>query len=234
MGGRGRRYDSRDRSRGRDRSRDRRPSRRDRSYDRNDRHGGGGNKIGDRTVYISNLSWKTSWQDLKDFCKEIGDVDHCEVLEYQDGRKTGSGIVTFRYAEDAERAIDDLYDQELDGRPIFIREDREGGRGPGMKGGKGKGKGKRSGGGGDGGDDKEKDSRQVYVGNLSYNTSWQDLKDVMKNVGDVEYCDVKEGGYGIVRYADKRDAEKAIEEITDTEIDGRKIFVREDREGGKI
>lgn len=75
-----------------------------------------------RTVFCGNLSWSVEWQDLKDFMQNIGRVEHVEVLEYQDGRKTGSGLVTFVDAADAETAIKEYNETELDGRKIFIRE----------------------------------------------------------------------------------------------------------------
>ena len=34
------------------------------------------------------------------------------------------------------------------------------------------------------------DSRKVYVGNLDYSTSWQDLKDHMRSAGDVIRAEV--------------------------------------------
>lgn len=41
-----------------------------------------------------------------------------------------------------------------------------------------------------------KDFTKVFVGNLSYQTSWQDLKDFMKTAGDVLYADVFMDSYG--------------------------------------
>ena len=41
------------------------------------------------------------------------------------GRSRGCGIVEFETAEEAAAAINTLNDVELDGRPIFVREDRE-------------------------------------------------------------------------------------------------------------
>lgn len=94
---------------------------------------GGKGDLGARTVYCGNLAWKVGWQDLKDFFSEndIGDVEHAEVLEYQDGRKTGSGVVRFKTADDAQKAIAELNDKPLKGRAIFLREDNKGGKGPG-------------------------------------------------------------------------------------------------------
>ena len=42
-----------------------------------------------------------------------------------DGRSKGCGIVQYASAKEAKIAIRRLTDTELDGRPIFVREDRE-------------------------------------------------------------------------------------------------------------
>ncbi len=64
--------------------------------------------LGGRTVYCGNLAWSVGWQDLKDLMRECGEVEHVEVLEYRDGRKTGSAIVRFKENVMAEKAIKDL------------------------------------------------------------------------------------------------------------------------------
>jgi len=77
---------------------------------------------------------------------------------------------------------------------------------------------------------------RVYVGNLAYEVGWQDLKDHMKSVGNVVHADVLKGrdgrsrGSGIVEFATAGEAQAAIEQLHDTELLSRKIFVREDRE----
>lgn len=187
--------------------------------------------LGNRTVYCGNLAWSVAWQDLKDHLKAIGPVEFCEILQYRDGRKTGSGIARFEKAEDAERAISELKDSELKGRPLLIRADRENGIGPGS--GKGKGKGGKP-------LPEEMAEKQVYVGNLSWKTNWRSLKEHCEKIGTVDYCDIlvdKDGrsaGAGLVRFQELEDSKRAIEELVDSELDGRKIFVREDREGRPI
>ncbi|KAI8893861.1 hypothetical protein BC833DRAFT_607002 [Globomyces pollinis-pini] len=79
-------------------------------------------------------------------------------------------------------------------------------------------------------------SNRVYVGNLSYQVGWQDLKDYMRKVGTVTHADVlsnREGrskGCGIVEYETAEEAQKAIDQLSETDLMGRTIFVREDRE----
>ena len=77
------------------------------------------------SVYVGNLSWDVSWQDLKDHMKNAGNVVHADVMMGNDGRSRGCGLVTFASAQDAENAIAILNDTDLNGRPIFVREDRE-------------------------------------------------------------------------------------------------------------
>lgn len=191
---------------------------------------------GERTVYCGNLAWSVAWQDLKDHLKKIGPVEYCEILQYRDGRKTGSGIARFEKVEDAQRAIDELKDSDLNGRPLMIRADRENGQGPGSgkKGAKGAGKSLPE----------DKADKQVYIGNLSWKTSWKELKSFCEeHIGPVEYCDIlvdkdgRSGGAGLVRFVEQADADKAKEELDEDnlyEIDGRKVYIREDRQRKNI
>eukprot|EP00580_Thalassiosira_gravida_P019677 CAMPEP_0201671736 /NCGR_PEP_ID=MMETSP0494-20130426/30511_1 /ASSEMBLY_ACC=CAM_ASM_000839 /TAXON_ID=420259 /ORGANISM="Thalassiosira gravida, Strain GMp14c1" /LENGTH=87 /DNA_ID=CAMNT_0048153187 /DNA_START=93 /DNA_END=353 /DNA_ORIENTATION=- len=79
-------------------------------------------------VYVGNLSWSTSWQDLKDHMRDAGEVQYAKVLQDRDGRSKGCGIVEFTSVEGAADAIEKLTDTELKGRKIFVREDREDGK----------------------------------------------------------------------------------------------------------
>ena len=76
-------------------------------------------------VYVGNLSWDTSWQDLKDHFRQAGEVQHADVLIGADGRSKGCGLVTFSTAREAAHAIETLHDTTLGNRSIFVREDRE-------------------------------------------------------------------------------------------------------------
>jgi len=174
-----------------------------------------------RRVYIGNLSWGVSWQDLKDHMREAGEVTRADVMTGSDGRSKGCGIVEYSSKADARHAVSSLTDTELDGRKIFVREDREE-------------RGTRSGNRDRSSPDAQ--SRRVYVGNLSWDVAWQDLKDHMREAGEVSHAEVikeadgRSKGFGIVEYATYDEAQDAIETLTETELKGRTIYVREDRE----
>lgn len=182
-----------------------------------------------RRVYVGNLAWEVSWQDLKDHMKSTGlDVKLANVMNTPDGRSKGCGIVEFHNAEDAKQAVETLNDTELRGRQIFVREDREEQRGgPG---------GHHHQGGHHFSSGEQAKSRRVYVGNLSWDVAWQDLKDHMRGAGEVVHAEImrehngRSKGCGIVEFATEGDAQNAIASLTDTELKGRMVFVREDRE----
>mmetsp|Transcript_19224 Transcript_19224/g.41652 ORF Transcript_19224/g.41652 Transcript_19224/m.41652 type:complete len:556 (+) Transcript_19224:159-1826(+) len=187
-----------------------------------------------KRVYVGNLSWSVQWGDLKEHMAAAGAVLRADVLTGYDGRSKGCGIVEYETVEEANAAVETLNNTELMGRQIFVREDREKKSAPSHSGGGGGGGGggaETSGSGGEG-------SKSIYVGNLAYEVAWQDLKDHMRTAGDVVYAEVmtmhdgRSKGCGIVEFATPDGAKKAIDELNDTELKGRTIFVREDREQG--
>jgi RNA recognition motif-containing protein len=86
-------------------------------------------------------------------------------------------------------------------------------------------------------------SKRIYVGNLSYQTTENDLNNLFGQVGDVESVNIitdrdtgRSKGFGFVEMGNE-DAEKAIAQLNGTELNGRSITVnearpREDRGGG--
>lgn len=76
-------------------------------------------------VYVGNLAFGVKWNDLKDFMREAGNVVFSEIMMLPNGMSKGCGVVEFSQPEEAQKAIRDLSDQQLLGRPVFIREDRE-------------------------------------------------------------------------------------------------------------
>uniref|UniRef100_A0A7S0BFC3 RRM domain-containing protein n=2 Tax=Rhodosorus marinus TaxID=101924 RepID=A0A7S0BFC3_9RHOD len=108
----------------------------------------------ERTVFVGNLSWDTRWQGLKDHMRQAGNVVHAEVFSEASGRSAGCGIVEYESTDEAMHAINTMNNSMLDGRQVFVREDRDnrsGGGGGGGGGGSGGGFFNRGGGNGGGG-----------------------------------------------------------------------------------
>merc|ERR1712176_388362 len=76
---------------------------------------------------------------------------------------------------------------------------------------------------------------RVFVANLDCSVSWQDLKDHMREVGEVVFVEVMtEGGVkggrskgcGIVQFATLGAAQRAVKRLHDSMLNGRSILVR--------
>ena len=88
-------------------------------------------------LYVGNLSFSLSDQDLEDAFSEFGTVQSVNIIEDRDtGRSRGFGFVEMSSAEEAQNAISQMDGAELDGRNLKVneakpRENRGGGGGRG-------------------------------------------------------------------------------------------------------
>ncbi|HKP68656.1 MAG TPA: RNA-binding protein [Pyrinomonadaceae bacterium] len=95
-------------------------------------------------LYVGNLSFDTSSQDLETMFAEAGTVQSASVVEDREtGRSRGFGFVEMSSKEEAQTAISSFDGKDLDGRNIKVneakpRENRSGGGGGGYGGGGGR------------------------------------------------------------------------------------------------
>lgn len=71
---------------------------------------------------------------------------------------------------------------------------------------------------------------KLYVGNLTYSVTSEQLKELFAKYGEVVKADVIQGkGFGFVEMANPEAAEKAKQGLNDTEFEGRAMRVDEAR-----
>jgi RNA recognition motif-containing protein len=105
-------------------------------------------------LYVGNLSFQTSSEDLQQLFAQAGTVESATVVEDRDtGRSRGFAFVEMASKEEGEKAIQQFNGTDLNGRNLTVnearpREDRGNRGGGGGRGGYG---GNRGGGGGRGG-----------------------------------------------------------------------------------
>jgi RNA recognition motif-containing protein len=104
-------------------------------------------------IYVGNLSYQTSSEDLAQLFSTVGQVDSATVVEDREtGRSRGFGFVEMASREEGLNAIEQFNGREYNGRNLTVnearpREDRGGSRG-GFGGGGGGSRGGFGGGGG--------------------------------------------------------------------------------------
>ncbi|MDX6270580.1 MAG: hypothetical protein QOD28_1803 [Acidobacteriota bacterium] len=104
-------------------------------------------------LYVGNLNFKTTGEDLQELFGQVGTVESASVVMDRDtGRSRGFGFVEMSSAEEGAKAIEQFNGKDFNGRNLSVnearpREDRGGGGGGG-RGGYGGGGGGYGGGGG--------------------------------------------------------------------------------------
>jgi len=109
-------------------------------------------------LYVGNLSYTSSEDDLKDLFAQAGTVKSVAIIKDRDtGRSKGFGFVEMETGEEAQKAITMFHNYQFQQRTLTVniarpREERSGGGGGGYRGGGNRSGGNRSGsrpGGGD-------------------------------------------------------------------------------------
>jgi cold-inducible RNA-binding protein len=97
-------------------------------------------------LYIGNLSYNTTENQLQDLFAEHGPVTEVDlIMDKFSGRPRGFGFITMETREGAEAAIQALNGKNVDGRDLMVnearpREERAPGSGGGYGGGRGEGR----------------------------------------------------------------------------------------------
>jgi RNA recognition motif-containing protein len=103
-------------------------------------------------LYVGNLSFNTSNQDLIELFKEAGPVASANIIEDREtGRSRGFGFVEMENQADGQSAIEQFNGKEVDGRALKVNEAKPQNNGGGNRGGGFRGGNRGGGGGGYGG-----------------------------------------------------------------------------------
>eukprot|EP00092_Neocalanus_flemingeri_P017069 GFUD01018460.1.p1 GENE.GFUD01018460.1~~GFUD01018460.1.p1 ORF type:complete len:270 (-),score=88.59 GFUD01018460.1:268-1038(-) len=156
-------------------------------------------------VFLGNLPMDCREVDIERFFNGYGKLRQVVL-------KRGFGFVFFDEQRDADDAVKELAGRKLRGERITLEFAK-----------------------GDGSDEGQRSisfsQYRIKVENLSSTTSWQDLKDYMKQAGAVLYCKAhhEKKGEGMVEFCRREDMKWAMDRLGDTKLDGRRIKLTEMR-----
>jgi RNA recognition motif-containing protein len=81
-------------------------------------------------IYVSNLSFHTSEEDLKDLFSKFGTVSSAKIImDRESNRSRGFAFIEMPSDEEGSSALSGLNGKEIQGRPLFVsiaRENRSG------------------------------------------------------------------------------------------------------------
>ncbi|ABL65306.1 MAG: RNA-binding protein [Chlorobiaceae bacterium] len=74
-------------------------------------------------IYIGNLAYTVSEDDLRDAFSQFGQVDSANIINDKfSGRSKGFGFIEMSNDSEAREAIESMNDQDLKGRTIKVNE----------------------------------------------------------------------------------------------------------------
>ncbi|XP_068436754.1 polyadenylate-binding protein 4 [Clinocottus analis] len=169
-------------------------------------------KSGVGNVFIKNLDKSIDNKALYDTFSAFGNILSCKVVCDENGSK-GYAFVHFETQDAADRAIEKMNGMLLNDRKVFVgrfksRKEREAELGA-----------------------KAKEFTNVYIKNFGDEMTDDQLKEVFDRYGKTLSVKVmidptgKSRGFGFISYEKHEDANKAVEEMNGSDLNGKTVFV---------
>ncbi|XP_059678590.1 nucleolin [Gavia stellata] len=159
------------------------------------------------SLFVGNLVPTKDYEELKTGIKEFFGKKNIEVLDVRIGASKRFGYVDFSSAEDLDKGLQ-LNGKKLMGVEIKLEKAKSKET---MKENK-----------------KERDARTLFVKNLPYRLTEDEIREVFENALEIRIVMNKEGnskGMAYVEFKTEAEANKALEEKQGTEIDGRAMVI---------
>ncbi|CAL5355754.1 unnamed protein product [Camellia sinensis] len=172
-----------------------------------------------RKLFVLNLPWSFSVDDIKIFFAECGTVSDVEIIKHKDGKNRGFAFVTMGSGEEAQAVIDKFDSHELLGRILkveFAKRFKKPSRPPPLV-----------------APPAGETRHKLYVSNLAWKVRSNHLREFFAaNFNPVSARVVfdspsgKSGGYGFVSFATKEEADAAISALDEKELMGRAVRLK--------
>nr|XP_022904259.1 polyadenylate-binding protein 4-like [Onthophagus taurus] len=169
-------------------------------------------KSGVGNLFIKNLDKNIDNKSMYDTFSAFGNILSCKVMLDENGLSKGYGFIHFETEEAANKAIEKVNGMLLNGKKVYVgkfipQKERE----------------KQLG-------EKAKLFTNIYVKNFGEMTD-ESLKNVFAKYGKITSCTVMKNmdgsskGFGFVAFEDPREAEKAVRELHNKELNGHTLYV---------
>ncbi|KAL7624266.1 Phosphatidylinositol-3-phosphatase SAC1 [Parahypoxylon ruwenzoriense] len=172
-----------------------------------------------RTVFVQQLAARLRTKELKEFFEKVGPVNEAQIVKDRiSGRSKGVGYVEFKN-EDSVTAALQLTGQKLLGIPVIVQL-TEAEKNRQVRSTEGSGSHANS-----------IPFHRLYVGNIHFSITEQDLQNVFEPFGELEFVQLQKDdngrsrGYGFVQFREADQAREALEKMNGFDLAGRPIRV---------
>ena len=171
-------------------------------------------KTGQGNVFIKNLDAAIDNKALHDTFAAFGNILSCKVAQDEMGNSKGYGFVHYETAEAASSAIKSVNGMLLNEKKVFVghhipKKDRMSKF-----------------------EEMKANFTNIYVKNIDQEITDEEFREMFEKYGDVTSASLahdnetgKSRGFGFVNYIRHEDAQKAVEELHDSDVKGQKLYV---------
>lgn len=170
-------------------------------------------KTGQGNIFIKNLDEQIDNKALHDTFAAFGNVLSCKVATDEQGRSKGYGFVHYETAESADAAINAVNGMLLNDKKVYVghhisRKERQSKL-----------------------EEMKAQFTNVYVKNVDTSVTAEEFEQLFNNFGQVTSAVIQTDehgnskGFGFVNFESHEGAQRAVENLHDTELNGKKLFV---------
>lgn len=176
-------------------------------------------------LFVRNLSWSVTEDDLYDLFSEVGEITALKIpVRREDGKSRGIAFIEMATPEQGQAAVDQLNGTLLYDREIAVTYQDENRARPGGGGGAG-----ASSGGGGGMPPK---NSKLFIRNISFEATEQDLQNLFEEVGNVVSVKIPvdrdtgaHRGFAFVEMGSQDEAEQVIHQFNNSELMGKALAI---------
>jgi len=170
-------------------------------------------KTGQGNVFIKNLDAAIDNKALHDTFAAFGNILSCKVAQDEHGSSKGYGFVHYETAEAASSAIKSVNGMLLNEKKVFVghhipKKDRMSKF-----------------------EEMKANFTNIYVKNIETEATEDEFRALFEKYGDITSASLamdpegKSRGFGFVNFADHEDANRAVDELHDSDFKGQKLYV---------
>lgn len=159
-----------------------------------------------KRIFVGNLPPDVRTRDLESIFYKFGRI---VFIDLKTRRGPPFAFVEFQDYRDAEEAVRNRDGKDFDGFRLRVEFPRGKERPSRFKNGSGSGRANAP---------QRRSKYRVKVSGLPSSGSWQDLKDFMREIGEVCFADVYKGGEGVVEFVTYDDMRYAIKKLNNTKF----------------